>query len=301
MVDMAAFRAFLADPQPAALWIGPPQKRGQANWKPFTGPLSQRSRRFSETVLNGLFNFLVAQRYLMHNPLQALAKLKAPNGHSHIGTHRSFTEDQWWQISAFLDRQAGEGCGEVRQKWLRTRLIVQLAYGTGMRLHELAQATLGDLEVRQRKGKTQYWLSVLGKGHKIREVPLPLSLYLLLAETYPLLTGRQINRPTDGHPLIPPLRGPDSKALTPLALHKVIKEAFSLAAKDLQDEHPETAEKLQAASAHWLRHTHGSLAVDRNIPLPMIRDNLGHSNIATTSHYVHADDDARHDAFADSF
>jgi len=56
-----------------------------------------------------------------------------------------------------------------------------------------------------------------------------------------------------------------------------------------------------AASAHWLRHTHGSLAVDRNIPLTMIRDNLGHSNIATTSSYVHSDNDARHEAFDDFY
>ncbi|MGZ8908322.1 MAG: tyrosine-type recombinase/integrase, partial [Methylobacter sp.] len=89
--------------------------------------------------------------------------------------------------------------------------------------------------------------------------------------------------------------------LTPLAIHKIMKEAFTLAAEDLAKEHPETTEKLQRASTHWLRHTHGSTAVDRNIPLTMIRDNLGHSSIATTSHYVHADKDARHEAFAQGF
>jgi site-specific recombinase XerD len=74
-----------------------------------------------------------------------------------------------------------------------------------------------------------------------------------------------------------------------------------MAANDLAGEHPETARKLEQASAHWLRHTHGSMAVERNIPLTMIRDNLGHSNIATTSHYVHADKDARYEAFVQGF
>lgn len=301
IVDMSDYRTFLGNPQPQALWIGVPQKKGHNHWKPFTGPLSLRSRRFSETVLNGLFSFLVTQHYLLHNPLHALPKLKNPNGHQSLDTNRSFSEAQWQLITQFINRQIEKTTGQERLKWQRTRLIVQLGYGTGLRLHELAQATLGDLACRQRQGQSQYWLTVLGKGQKRRDVPVPLPLYLLLAETYQQLTGRQINRPAPDYPIIPPLRGPEKSALTPIAIHKIMKETFQLAAAELAKEHPETAEKLQRASTHWLRHTHGSTAVNRNIPLTMIRDNLGHSSIATTSHYVHADKDARHEAFAQGF
>ena len=59
-------------------------------------------------------------------------------------------------------------------------MITQLAYGTGLRLHELANSKLGDLETRQRQGKTQHWLMVLGKGQKLRDVPVSLPLYLLI-------------------------------------------------------------------------------------------------------------------------
>ncbi|PPD47069.1 MAG: hypothetical protein CTY16_08110 [Methylobacter sp.] len=301
VVDLSEYRSFLGDPQPQALWIGSPQKKGHAHWKPFTGPLSSRSRKFSETVLNGLFAFLVSQRYLAHNPFLALPKLKSPNGQQAMDINRSFTESQWRLITTFLDSRVDAASGPEQLKWLRTRLVIQLGYGTGLRLHEMAQATLGDLAGKQRQGKTQYWLAVLGKGQKMREVPVPFPLYLLLTESYQQLTGRQLNRPSPDYPLIPPLRGSESKPLTPLALHKILKQAFALAAEDLANEQPETAEKLQYASAHWLRHTHGSTAVDRNIPLTMIRDNLGHSSIATTSHYVHADKDARHEAFSEGF
>jgi len=301
MVDMGEYRVFLTDPQPAHLWVGPPKKKGQQDWKPFTGPLSPRSRRFSETVVNGLFTFLVNQHYLLHNPLTALAKLKNPNALKPMDTNRSFNENQWQLIQAFLDTQLANADGLEKQKWLRTRMIILLAYGTGLRLHELANAKLGDLETRQRQGQTQYWLMVLGKGQKLRDVPIPLPLYRLMAETYQQLTGRQLNRPAPDNPIIPPLRGSASKALTPLAIHKIIKEAFTIAAGTLRIANPEAADKLLAASTHWLRHTHGSLAVDRNIPLTMIRDNLGHSNIATTSNYVHSDNDARHEAFIEGF
>jgi integrase/recombinase XerD len=44
----------------------------------------------------------------------------------------------------------------------------------------------------------------------------------------------------------------------------------------------------EAVSSHWLRHAHGSHAVDRGASLPEVQAMLGHGNIATTSGYLHA-------------
>ena len=55
------------------------------------------------------------------------------------------------------------------------------------------------------------------------------------------------------------------------------------------------AEHIAQASTHWLRHTAGSHQSDR-VDLKVVRDNLGHSSIATTNTYLHAEDDVRHDA-----
>jgi len=41
-------------------------------------------------------------------------------------------------------------------------------------------------------------------------------------------------------------------------------------------------------SPHWLRHCHGSHAIDRKAPLTVVRDTLGHSNIAVTDEYAKA-------------
>jgi integrase/recombinase XerD len=43
-----------------------------------------------------------------------------------------------------------------------------------------------------------------------------------------------------------------------------------------------------AVSPHWLRHAHGSHAIDRGASLPEVQSTLGHGNIATTSGYLHA-------------
>jgi integrase/recombinase XerD len=43
-----------------------------------------------------------------------------------------------------------------------------------------------------------------------------------------------------------------------------------------------------AVSPHWLRHAHGSHALDRGATLAEVQTTLGHANVATTSGYLHA-------------
>ncbi len=294
--DMAAYRIFLHDPQPATDWVGPSQHKRHPDREPFTGPLSPRSIRHAETLLYGLFDFLVQQYYWRHNPLAALPRLKSPTGQGTLAVHRAFSPVQWDLITAGAERAVQETSGPARRKALRTRFILQLAYTTGLRLSELAQATVGDVVTLERQGQLQTWLSVLGKGQKLRRVPLPPALLTLLTGLYQDLTGRELCRQPPETPLLPDLRD-NAKAVTPLAVHKALKGFFTDLAQHCEKEDPEAAARLATASAHWLRHTHGSVAVAQNIPLVMVRDNLGHASISTTSQYVHAEADARYEAF----
>ena len=89
------------------------------------------------------------------------------------------------------------------------------------------------------------------------------------------------------------------KPLSRGALHLVLKEVFGMAAARLRARGPEWASRaavLASASAHWLRHTAGSHMADQQVDLRFVRDNFGHASIATTSAYLHTEDDARHEA-----
>jgi integrase/recombinase XerD len=48
----------------------------------------------------------------------------------------------------------------------------------------------------------------------------------------------------------------------------------------------------EAVSPHWLRHAHGSHAIERGAGLPEVQATLGRDNIATTNGYLHARPDS---------
>ena len=64
--------------------------------------------------------------------------------------------------------------------------------------------------------------------------------------------------------------------LTERAVHSIVKRAAHVAGIN------------EAASPHWLRHAHGSHALDRGATLAEVQATLGHANVATTSGYLHA-------------
>lgn len=98
-------------------------------------------------------------------------------------------------------------------------------------------------------------------------------------------------------PLVIPLIGPN-KPMARSAIHEIVKAVFRESAARLRQRGAEfepAAMHLEAASTHWMRHTAGS-HLSEKADLKVVRDNLGHANISTTSVYLHSEDDARHDA-----
>jgi integrase/recombinase XerD len=68
--------------------------------------------------------------------------------------------------------------------------------------------------------------------------------------------------------------------LTEHAVHAMVKRARKLAGIN------------EAVSPHWLRHAHGSHAIERDASLPEVQSTLGNGNISTTSGYLHARPDS---------
>ena len=67
--DCAAYRGFLANPQPAELWCGARgNPRSSPAWRPFEGPLSASASRCATSILKTFYRFMTDHSYLSANP-----------------------------------------------------------------------------------------------------------------------------------------------------------------------------------------------------------------------------------------
>jgi integrase len=294
--DCAGYRRFLADPQPAERWIGKPAQRWSGAWRPLQGPLKPSSIRQAEVILSALCEWLVGQRYLDSNPFSGLSTQAF--GRRNQGADRALSPALWSQINAFAAGKAGDPALTDNQRALyrRTAFVLAFAYATGLRLQELVQATVGDLRPVSTPLGEQWWLDVVGKGKKYREVPISPDIMAGINAHLRDRGLKAIGYITADTPIIGKLRGDAKAMISTSGLYQTLKGFFKEAAGSLAHADPVAAERLQQASTHWLRHTHGSHAVANGVPLAIVRDNLGHSNIATTSIYVHTDRDERYKA-----
>ena len=142
---------------------------------------------------------------------------------------------------------------------LREELIYSLFYGTGMRLSELIQLKVHQIDLYQKQ------LKVLGKRNKERIIPAPSILFELIEKYLKVC-------PFESEYLLLTDQG---KPLYPMMVQRIIKKLLSSIS---------TLEKL---SPHVLRHTYATHLLNKGADLNAIKELLGHANLAATQVYTH--------------
>jgi integrase len=303
-----------------------PAIKGQGSWKPFTyripkkmagtaegNPngeaaalvLSPRSVNYAKSVITSCLDWLVKQQYLQHNNFDGVANIKVSQTKLQA-SNRAFTLTQMQRVLAYAEARVNpESASFLVDR--RTSYIIKFAFSTGLRIHELAAASFGDIECLEGEGGEQYFLKVVGKNSKERKTSLP-QRFMAELQDYLKLRGlpSHIEFLPPQAPLIPSLRDRTGrKHLSPHGLHKILATFFDQMLHDLETSDqadPRLATKLRKASTHWLRHSYGSyLANDRQVPLTYIRDELGHANISTTSLYLNTDAKQRQKVVSEAF
>lgn len=287
--DATAYRAFLRRPTPHMRWAGPSRSRSSPDWRPFTGGLSARSVAYALTVLNSLFRWLAEQRYVTTNPFAGL-RVQGGAQDGPLDPARSFTEGEWSLVRLISDGLEWS-YGWDKAAAIRLRFLLDFSYSTGLRNSEFVQATLKQIS---QGDDGSHWLELVGKGSKRGRVALP-PLATTALDRY--LAAR-------GLPTTPSRWRPDTPVVGRMTMDGVVtisttrlwaicRRFFHLAASVVDETNPSLAAKLRAASPHWMRHTHASHALHRGAELTTVRDNLRHASIATTSTYLHGDDEKR--------
>lgn len=304
--DFQAYERFLLDPQPASEWIAGYDEFGRApknplklprsspDWRPFAGALSPASQRYALQVLRILFTWLRDAGYLSSNPL---ALLRSPRKQQAVRVERYLPEPHWQAVLSAIKGMRTQTNEEVSVA-ARARWACVLLYGTGMRIAELAAATMGSISpVLGADGRTRWRLKIVGKGGKEREIPFTGDLMSELARYRKAIGLEEMPPAGDTTPLIRPTRGP-VRPMSRRALHSALKQTFETAAAAVRARGPEfedAARHIEAASAHWLRHSAGTVWANA-IGLKAAQANLGHSQLNTTGIYLHDEFEKRFDA-----
>jgi integrase/recombinase XerD len=142
----------------------------------------------------------------------------------------------------------------------RDRAFLRLMYASGARVSELCGLRWVDLAQPGR-------MTVLGKGKKVRTLVVPPAI---LAEVRALKPqGADLQAPC-----FTSKRSPGS----PLDVRDARGIVYRTRERAGQD---------RRVSPHWLRHSHATHALDHGAPIHVLQQSLGHSNVATTSVYLH--------------
>lgn len=282
---------------PQSCWIGPKNaSRSSSAWRPFNGPLSVASRRNAVTVIRQLFNFLKKTGYLIFNPFDQVSP-KVPllkgEGAPKVFADRSLTEDQWSEVVERLEILP-EGWPRERMK-----LILMMGKTLGMRASEMLDAKADWIVVRRMGLKERRAIEVVGKGSKVRRLPLNDEQFKVVDEALRARGIPGIGAASPDEPLLVNLgrgRNPGG-AMSRSGLYKVLEGFFDAVAADVAAERPMDAAKLRASSTHWLRHTFAIEALSK-MSVNVVQAAMGHASVATTGRYLSPEEEEMSEAMA---
>ena len=226
------------------------------------------------SALSGYCNWLIKEGKMTSNPVRGV---KRPKMEKRLPEYyRESSMDEYLKETAHA---AGEEeltlleslkpdeplFAELYRRRLR-RLIISILYSTGIRRAELLSLTIGSVDF------SRGTLRVIGKGDKMREIPLipsltqEISLYLKAAS----ITEASSRTPRD--PLLVTEKG---KPLYPEYVDRAVKREL--------DGYGITGRK----SPHVLRHSLATALLQEGADLNSIKEMLGHANLAATEVYTH--------------
>ena len=218
------------------------------------GGLAASSIKLIVVALKIFFRFLTAKGRIERDPTETLSLPRI---------ERYLPET----LNELQVEQLIESINTAQSRGLRDRAMIELLYASGLRISELANARLENLNLDERI------LRVTGKGNKMRLVPVgrraceALAAYLS-AERPKLVKARS------GSEIFLSSRG---TKLTTVRLWQIVKERARLSGLETN------------IYPHLLRHSFATHLLGNGADLRIIQEMLGHSDISTTQVYTHVD------------
>jgi integrase/recombinase XerC len=264
-IDLTQFLAFVRRMHPEASGTIPLEQIDPLTVRAFMGSLRSRGlspRTLARRVaaLRSFCQFCCRRGLLSWNPAALVTTPKVPRP---LPPH--LTVDQAFQLLA-----TPQGGSPIS---IRDRAILELFYASGIRVGELVDLAVEDLDLEQRLAK------VRGKGGKERIVPMgrpaaeALKAYLAARES---LRGGKIKgiARLGGH-------------RTPLFLNHRGGQLTSRSVERLLEKYLKKSGMGKAITPHGLRHSFATHLLQAGADLRVIQELLGHARLSTTQRYTH--------------
>lgn len=189
-------------------------------------------------------------------PVDPSSGLSAPRGEGRLP--RVLRQDE---LATLLDDPPAAVAGDDPGRRARDDAVLELLYGSGLRVGELCALGPGDIDLT--RGRALVW----GKGGKQRAVPLSEPAVRALRTWIDGPRRSLVAAASDQDALFLNRRG---RRLTPRDARRILDHRSSAPT------HP-----------HALRHTFATHLLDGGADLRAVQELLGHADLATTQRYTH--------------
>ncbi len=208
-----------------------------------------------DSSIRSFYNYLELEEKINGNPFKAASNLKVPKRLPNY-----FKYDEYLTMISVIDKDDYE---------YRNRLILEMLFATGLRVSELSNIKIKDIDFSERK------IKIMGKGSKERFVFYNKECANVLDSYLKECRSKLLNGKDSEYLFINHLGDKLTDRGIRLIIDKIVKKSCI----------------KSKVSPHTFRHTFATMLLNEGCNIKSVQELLGHSSLGTTGIYTHLTND----------
>lgn len=208
-----------------------------------------------DSSIRSFYNYLELEEKINGNPFKAASNLKVPKRLPNY-----FKYDEYLTMISVINKDDYE---------YRNRLILEMLFATGLRVSELSNIKIKDIDFSERE------IKIMGKGSKERFVFYNKECAAVLDSYMKDCRGKLLNSKDSEYLFINHLGDKLTDRGIRLIIDKIVKKSCI----------------KSKVSPHTFRHTFATMLLNEGCNIKSVQELLGHSSLGTTGIYTHLTND----------